>query len=91
MLLPARHTEGSDGDTVQVSTRTVAMCAPQVLRSVIDALISKSHDQLHEALLVAVERLATDAMRAHPERERRTGRLQLGIVPVLEGRQVPDR
>ena len=71
---------------VQVSTRKVAMCAHQVLARVIDALISKSHDELHEAFRVAVEYLATNAKRAHPKRERRTGRLQLGIAPVLNVR-----
>ena len=68
---------------VQVSTRKAAMCAHQVLTRIIDALISKSHDELLEAFRVAVEYLATNAKRAHPKRERRTGRLQLGIAPVL--------
>ena len=68
---------------VQVSTRKVAMCAHQVLARVIDALISKSPDELHEAFRVAVGYLATNAKRAHPKRERRTGRLQFGIAPVL--------
>ena len=69
---------------VQVSTRKVAMCAHQVLGRVIDVLISSSLDELHEALRVATEYLATNAKRAHPKRERRTGRLQFGIVPVLD-------
>ena len=60
---------------VQVSTRKVAMCAHQMLGPVIDALIAKSSDELHETLRVAVEYLATNALRAHPKRERRTGRL----------------
>ena len=71
---------------VEVSTRKVAMCAHRVLATVIDALIAKSHVELHEALRVAAEYLATNAKRAHPKRERRTGRLQLGIVPVLDVR-----
>ena len=68
---------------VEVSTRKVAMCAHQVLGRVIDVLISKSRDELHEALRVAVEYLAVNAIRSHPKRERRTGRLQFGIKPVL--------
>ena len=68
---------------VQVSTRKVAMCAHQMLGAVIDALTAKSSDELHQALRVAVEYLATNALRAHPKRERRTGRLQFGIAPVL--------
>ena len=68
---------------VEVSTRKVAMCAHQVLGRVIDVLISKSRDELHEALRVAVDYLAVNAIRSHPKRERRTGRLQFGIKPVL--------
>ena len=68
---------------VEVSTRKVAMYAHQVLGRIIDILISKSHDELHEALRLAVEYLATYAIRSHPKRERRTGRLQFGIAPML--------
>ena len=52
---------------VEVSTRKVAMCAHRVLGRVIDVLISNSLDELHEALRVAVEYLATNAKRAHPQ------------------------
>ena len=44
---------------VEVTTRKVAMCAHQILARVIDALISKSRDELHEAFRVAVDYLAT--------------------------------
>ena len=68
---------------VEVSTRKVAMCAHRVLDRIIDALISKSEDELHEALRMAAQYFATNATRSHPKRERRTGRLQFGIAPVL--------
>ena len=68
---------------VEVSTRKVAMCAHRVLGRMLDALISNSNDELHEALRVAVEYLANNAIRSHPKRERQTGRLQFGIAPVL--------
>ena len=68
---------------VEVSTRKVAMCAHHVLGDLFRALISQSYGELHETLRAAIEYLATNATRAHPKRERRTGRLQLGIVPVL--------
>ena len=68
---------------VEVSTRKVAMCAHRVLGRIIDALISKSEDELHEALRMAAQYFATNATRSHPKRERRTGRLQFGIAPVL--------
>ena len=60
------------------------MYAHQMLGAVIDALTAKPSDELHEALRVAVEYLATNALRAHPKRERQTGRLQFEIAPVLD-------
>ena len=68
---------------VPVSTRNVAMCAHQVLGRIIDALISKPNDELHEALRMAGAYLANNATRSHPKRERQTGRLQFGIAPML--------
>ena len=68
---------------VEVSTRKVAMCAHHVLGDLFRALISESYGELHETLRAAVGYLATNATRAQPKRERRAGRLQLGIVPIL--------
>ena len=69
---------------VEVSTRKVAMCAHHVLTDLFRVLTSQSHGDLHETLRAAIEYLANNATRAHPKRERRTGRLQFGIVPILD-------
>ena len=68
---------------VEVSTRKVAMCAHHVLADLFRALISESSGEFLGTLHRAIEYLATNAIRAHPKRERRTGRLQFGIVPIL--------
>ena len=61
----------------------VAMCAHHVLADLFRTLISESSGEFLETLHGAIEYLATNAIRAHPKRERRTGRLQFGIVPIL--------
>jgi hypothetical protein len=37
---------------------------------------------LRQALLSLLRHLSTQALRAHPKRDRRKGRLRLGILPV---------
>jgi hypothetical protein len=37
---------------------------------------------LRDALLSLLRHLSTQALRAHPERDRRKGRLRIGILPV---------
>jgi hypothetical protein len=39
---------------------------------------------LYAALEAAITYLARHAQRAHPKRDRRTGRSQLGLEPILE-------
>ena len=68
---------------VEISTRKAAMCAHHVLTDLFRVLVSQSHGNLHGTLHTAIEYLANNATRAHPKRERRTGRLQFGIVPIL--------
>ena len=68
---------------VEVSTRKVAMCAHHVLTDLFRVLISESSGEFLDILYGAIEYLAANATRAHPKRERRTGRLQSGIVPIL--------
>ena len=67
---------------VEISTRKVAMCAHHVLRDIMTTLASGANI-LSECFENAVKYLAANATRAHPKRDRRTGRLQLGLVPVL--------
>jgi ribosome-associated translation inhibitor RaiA len=68
---------------VPMSTRKVAMCAVHVLGAIIRALQSGDEAGLYTALEEAVTYLACHAQRAHPKRDRQTGRLQLGLVPLF--------
>ena len=68
---------------IETSTRKVAMCVHHVLDDIIDALARERTDRLRSSLARALDYLATNPQRAHPKRDRRSGRLQLGLEPVL--------
>ena len=68
---------------VETSTRKTAMCATHVLGDILEALLSGGHRALLATFERAVRYLAVNAKRAHPDRDRRTGRLQLGLDPVF--------
>jgi hypothetical protein len=69
---------------VPMSTRKVAMCAVHVLGDLVKALNSGDEARLYTALEAAITYLACHARRAHPERDRQTGRSQLGLEPFFE-------
>ena len=69
---------------VPMSTRKVAMCAVHVLGGIVQALKTGNVAGLYDALEAAITYLACHAQRAHPQRDRQTGRLQLGLEPLLE-------
>jgi hypothetical protein len=69
---------------VPMSTRKVAMCAVHVLGDIVQALQRGDVTGLYAALEAAITYLACHAQRAHPERDRRTGRSQLGLEPFFE-------
>jgi len=69
---------------VPMSTRKVAMCAVHVLGGIVQALKTGDVAGLYDALEAAITYLACHAQRAHPKRDRQTGRLQLGLEPLLE-------
>jgi len=73
---------------VPMSTRQVAMCAVHVLGDIVRALQSGDVAELYAALEEAVMYLACHAQRAHPARDRRTGRSQLGLEPLLRSDDV---
>jgi len=74
------HAAQRVGDGTAMSTRRVAMCARHILDAVVTAL------RIGVGLLGALRRglsyLLTNARRAHPERDRRTGRLRAGLALV---------
>lgn len=66
---------------VAVSTQIVAKCIHHVLSDVLRALIHHP-SKLNANITRALEYLANNARRPHPQRDRRTGRLKLGLVHV---------
>ena len=71
-----------------MSTRKVAMCAMHVLGDLVEALKRGDGARLYAALEAAITYLACHARRAHPERDRQTGRAQLGLEPCFEHDEV---
>jgi Transposase DDE domain len=69
---------------VPMSTRKVAMCAVHVIGDIVQALQHGDMAGLSVALEKAVTYLACHAQRAHPKRDRQTGRSQLGLEPRFE-------
>ena len=69
---------------VPMSTRKVAMCALHVLGDLVEALKRGDVVGLYAALEAAITYLARHAQRAHPKRDRQTGRAQLGLEPCFE-------
>ncbi len=66
---------------VPISTRKVAMCLHHVLADLFRAILH-CPPQLNRALKRALHFLSHNAQRAHPKRDHRTGRLQLGLEHV---------
>ena len=68
---------------VEVSTRKVAMCARHGLGDVFRALACGRRRCFLPVLRDLVDYLASNATRSHPKRDRKKGRLQFGLEPVL--------
>ena len=75
---------------VPMSTRKVAMCATHILGDVVKALKTGNVTRLYRALEAAIMYLACHAQRAHPKRDQRTGRAQLGLDPLFESDHVTE-
>jgi hypothetical protein len=71
-----------------MSTRKVAMCAVHVLGRIIQPLQTGDMAGLYTAREEAITYLACHAQRAHPERDRHTGRSQLGLEPLFGSNDV---
>ena len=69
---------------VAMSTRKVAMCAVHVFGGIVQALKTGDVAGLYEAMEEAITYLACHAQRAHPKRDRKTGRSQLGLEPYFD-------
>ncbi len=66
-----------------MSTRKVARCAMDVFGDLVEAWKTGDIAGLYAALEAAITSLAWHAQRAHPKRDRQTGRSQLGLEPLF--------
>ncbi|MGE0385674.1 MAG: hypothetical protein AB7Q97_13160, partial [Gammaproteobacteria bacterium] len=67
--------------SLPISTRRVAMCMRHVLTPIVYAIV-RAPRTLSAAIMNAIDFLATNARRAHPAREAKSGRLKLGLQHV---------
>jgi hypothetical protein len=72
-------------DGLETSTRRTAMALTYKLPKVIEALMRRRG--LRAALMDLLASLATNARRAHPDRDRRRGRLRVGLAHVKRAPQ----
>jgi hypothetical protein len=75
---------------VSMATRKVARCALPVLGNMVQAWKTGDEAGLYAALEEAITSLACHAQRAHPKRDRQTGRSQLGLEPLFAGQDVTE-
>lgn len=68
---------------VATSTLRTAKCAWHVIPALVQALLSSAPRRLHAAFMCAIDYLAVNAQRAHPQRDRRSGRLATGLTPIF--------
>ncbi|HSF34091.1 MAG TPA: hypothetical protein VLK82_27005 [Candidatus Tectomicrobia bacterium] len=68
---------------VPMATRKVARCAVHVVGRMRQALQTGAVPGLSDAIEAAIMSLACHAQRAHPKRDRHTGRAQLGLEPLF--------
>ena len=66
---------------VAMSTRRVAKCIHHVLRDVIYSIMHRPH-RLGTSVERVIDYLATNGRRAHPKRDRKSGRLKPGLAHV---------
>jgi membrane glycosyltransferase len=68
---------------VPMATRKVAMGAGHVFGEIVQTVKAGDVGRLYTALETAITYLACHAQRAHPKRDRATGRSQLGLEPLF--------
>ena len=66
---------------VPTSTLRAAKCAWLVLSPLLEAVATSSPAHLRAAFMAALKFLADNARRAHPKRDKRSGRLAVGLRP----------
>ena len=67
---------------VEISTQRAALSAAHFVTTLIQAINSKCNRRIERAVESAMRLLAVNAKRAHPKRDRRTGRTSSGLLAV---------
>jgi hypothetical protein len=75
---------------VELSTQRAAATGKHYFDAVLNALLT-SHRQLVVAIGAAIEFLGINARRAHPARDRKRGRLAIGLEPVALVARIAER
>ena len=75
------HASQRAGQGIAISTRIVAMCGAHILRDLLRSVL-RGCRQLEMILHRIVRYLRDNAARAHPQRDRRTGRMRFGLEYV---------
>lgn len=70
---------------VEISTQKTAKAASAAFTELFQALVTRRTAQVQHAFNGALAYLATNAQRAHPRRDGRSGRLQIGLESVGMG------
>ena len=69
---------------VATSTLRTAKCAWQIIPGLVEALLASAPQRLRAAFMRALGYLAVNALRAHPKRDQRNGRLATRLRPVFK-------
>jgi hypothetical protein len=75
------HASQRAGQGIAISTRIVAMCGAYILHDLLRSVLHGFH-RLEPILHRIVEYLRDNAARAHPQRDRRSGRMRFGLEYV---------
>lgn len=67
---------------VEISTQRAAMSAVHFVTALMQAINTKCNQRVERAVENAMRLLAVNARRAHPKRDRRTGRTSSGLLPI---------
>jgi len=68
---------------VATSTFRTARCTWQVIPAIVEALLMSAPRRLRAAFIRAIDYLAINARRAHPQRDHSSRRLAIGLKPIF--------
>jgi hypothetical protein len=75
------HASQRAGQGIAISTRIVAMCGAHILHDLLRSVL-RDFRQLETILDCIIQYLRNNTARAHPQRDRKTGRMPFGLEYV---------